>query len=201
MARTSIDLCNAALSKIGANAISSLTDVTREAEACAAEYELAVGAALTTPGGAPFRWSFASRQVSLAALSDTPAARWAKAWQLPDGCLAVHAITANDALIPFDLYGDGKVFTDDHDAVVCDHTYRVEEALWPGFFADCFASDLATRLALILNENAGLAQTIGKTIGWAGARAADSQQRTAQRLRATRLIAGRFGGRYGRWAR
>lgn len=200
MARSSIDLCNAALSLIGANAISSLSGSTREAEACSKAYELTVGAALTMPGGAPFRWSFASRQESLAALTDAPEARWSKAWQLPTACLAVHALTVADAPIAFALYGDNVACTDEWDTVVCDHTYRPDENLWPAFFADAFVYELAAVLAMALNENRDLSAQMAKMARWAGARNADSQQRTAPRLRATRLIAGRFGGRFGAWA-
>lgn len=196
MARTSIDLCNAALSLIGANQISSLSDNTREAEACSKAYELTVGASLTVPGGSPMRWSFATRQESLAALADVPVARWAKAWALPDGSLMVHAITSGDAPIVFDIMGDGTVLTDEHDAVVCDHTYRPAEALWPAPFANAFVYELAAVLAMALNENRDLAKTMAGMAAWPGARNADSQQHTAHRLRATRLTSGRFGGRF-----
>ena len=192
MARTPLDVCNAALTLIGANAIAAFDDGSTEGVAAGQLYENCVGFALLTPGGSPMRWSFATRQERLAALTDTPAGRWTKAWQMPALQLKIHAVTENDAPIAFAIYGD-KIFTNDHTDLICDHTFRVHESLWPADFADAVSREMAARLALALNENADLAAEIRKGLFWSGVRTADSQQRTSRRLRATRLRSARFG--------
>lgn len=199
MARTKIDIANAALTMVGADAIAAFDDGSTEGVAVGLLYENCVGAALLTPGGQPMRWSWATRQQALARLSDTPEGRWDVAWQLPALCLKVHAITENDANIPFAIYAN-KVFTNEHASLVCDHTFRVDESLWPMDFADAVSRDLAGRLAMALNENAELAAEIRRGLNWGGVRTSDSQQHTSRRLRASRLVSARF-GRSGRWAR
>lgn len=192
MARSNIDVCNAALTLIGANAIAAFDDGSVEGVACGQLYENCVGAALLTPGGSPMRWSFATRQERLAPLTDAPAGRWTKAWQMPSLALKVHAVTENDNPISFAIYAD-KIFTNHHDDLVCDHSFRVSESMWPADFADAVSREMAARLALALNENADLAAEIRKGLFWSGVRTADSQQRTSRRLRTTRLRAARFG--------
>lgn len=192
MARTKIDVANAALTLIGANAIATFDDGSTEGVAVGLLYENCVGSALLTPGGQPMRWSWATRQEALARLGDTPVGRWAVAWSLPATCLKVHAVTENDQPIPFAIYGN-KVFTDEHTALICDHTFRVDESLWPMDFADALSRDLAWRLALALNENADLASEIRRGLSWGGVRTSDSQQHTSRRFRARRLTSARFG--------
>lgn len=190
MLLTDIDVCNQALTLCGGARISSLEDGTAEAEQCAAHYETTVRAALTAPGGAPFRWSFASRQDTLARLAAVPAGRWAYAYQMPTESLAAHGATQNDSLIAYAIYGD-KLFTDAEGPIVLDHSFRAAETGWPPFFVEAIVAALARKLALALNRDGDLAKIV--TPDWQGARTADSQQRTALRIRATRLTAARFG--------
>lgn len=192
MARTPLDVCNAALALIGANPIATFDDGSVEGVACGQLYENCVGFSLLTPGGSPMRWSFATRQERLAPLADTPEGRWSKAWAMPSSNLKIHAVTENDTPIAFAIYGD-KIFTDQHDDLICDHAFRTHESLWPADFADAVSREMAARLALALNENADLAAEIRKGLFWSGVRTADSQQRTSRRLRATRLRSARFG--------
>lgn len=192
MPRTKFDVCNAALAMVGANAVAAFDDGSTEGVVCGQLYENLVGKALLTPGGSPMRWSFASRQERLAPLLATPEGRWAKAWQTPALCLKIHAITENGHNVPFALYGD-KIFTDQHTDLICDHSFRPDESLWPPDFADAVSHEMAHRLAMALNENADLAAELRRTMNWDGVRTADSQQRTSRRLRATRLRSARFG--------
>lgn len=192
MARTKIDIANAALTLVGADAIAAFDDGSTEGATVGLLYENCVGAALLTPGGSPMRWSWATRQERLAPLTDTPEGRWSMAWQFPALALKLHAVTENDAPIRYAVYGN-KIFTDDHTDLICDHTFRVDESLWPADFADAVSRDLAMRLAMALNENADLATEIRRGLSWAGVRTSDSQQRTSRRLRSSRLTSARFG--------
>jgi len=191
MAQTSIDICNQALALVGGEAISAFDDGSNEGAQCGKLYETVVRAALTNPGNTPFRWSFASRQEPLARLVATPDARWPAGWQTPVLCLQIHAVTDADTPVRFAIYGD-KIFTDEHTELVCDHTFRAEEAAWPAFFEAEVVTDLARKLAMALREDPELAAELRRSSNWAGARTADSQQRTSQRLRFTRLKLQRF---------
>lgn len=192
MARTKIDIANAALTLVGADPIAAFDDGSTEGSTVGLLYENCVGSALLTPGGSPMRWSWATRQERLAPLTDTPEGRWSKAWQFPALALKLHAVTENDSPIRYAVYGN-KIFTDDHTDLICDHTFRVDESLWPADFADAVSRDLAMRLAMALNENADLATEIRRGLSWSGVRTSDSQQHSSRRFRATRLTSARFG--------
>jgi hypothetical protein len=189
MLLTDIDVCNQALALCGADRIDSFDAGTAEAIQCSAHYETTVRACLTAPGGKPMRWSFATRQDTLAKVAGSPVGRWEHGYQLPTGCLQVHAVLDNDVPVAFAIYGD-KVMTDVDGALVIDHTFRAGTNLWAPFFTDALVAQLARKLALALNRDAELARIVSPD--WQGARTADSQQRTARRIRATRLIGARF---------
>ncbi|MCK8787095.1 hypothetical protein M0638_22220 [Roseomonas sp. NAR14] len=203
MPDTAIDIANRALARVGADDIVSLDDDSAEGRACQREYEGVVREALTVPGGAPYRWRFASKQALLTRLQDTPPGRWAYAYQDPSDVLAVHAVTQGDVPVTYDRYDD-KVFTDALTSaagdLVMDYTFRPNEAMWPGYFTAGVVRDLAVKLAIGLREDTSLARMVAQTFDWAGARRADSQGQTARRLLGHgRLIPARFGGRFGRW--
>jgi hypothetical protein len=192
MILSDIDICNQALTLCGGSTISSLSDGSAEAVQCGQHYETTVRACLTAPGGAPFRWSFASRQEQLSRLADTPADRWTYAYQLPPEMLAAHGAVQNGHLVEYAIYGD-KLFTDAEGPIVLDHSFRAEASAWPPFFVEAVVATLATKLALALNRDGDLAKLVRPD--WQGARTADSQQRTAMRMRATRLTSARFTSR------
>jgi hypothetical protein len=201
MAFTKIDIGNQALSMVGSPAIASFEDGSAEGEALTNAYEMVVGTALTAPGGAPMRWSFATTQEALTKLAAAPLARFAFAYQAPPAMLRIHSLTQNSAVLRFGVQGD-QIQCDEDNAttpVILDYTFRAQEETWPPDFAGCVAHELAARLALSLNENRGLANTLAATVRWQGARTADSQGRSSPRLRATRLINARFSGRGSRW--
>lgn len=198
MSRSKIDVANEALGMVGADRIAAFDDGSAEGEQVSAHYETLVGKALLTPGGAPFRWSFATRQEPLTLLSDPPEARWTHAYQMPVDCLRLHAVTQHRWPIEFATHGD-RILTDTAGPLVADYTVRAAEEEWPLDFLAAVVGELAARLAMSLNENADLAANIARGIDWRGVRAGDSQARSSRRLRATRLTSARYGGGGSRW--
>jgi len=195
MPRTAIDICNRALNLVGADRISSLTDESDEAITCATHYEDTLRAALTMPGGKPFRWSFAKTQRELSRLASAPIARFACAWQIDPALLEIHAILVNDVPIEFDRLND-KVFCDADAGVVAEGTYQPEEPSLSAAFVEALALELASKFAMAMKENEGQSEYFARLArdAWAGARSADSQARSSRRLRANRLRSARFGG-------
>lgn len=197
MNQSNIDVANQALSMIGNEEISAFDDGSAEAKAVANCYETTVGAALLSPGGAPFRWSFATRQDLLAQLLADPTARWDHAFQIPTLCLRLHAVTKGGYPIAYGIHGD-HIVADTAGPLVADYTYRAPENVWPADFLRCVVGELAAQLAMSMNEDKDLAATIAKRIGWQGVRTADSQARSSPRLRASRLTSARHGGHWSR---
>lgn len=195
MARSDIDICNRALVRVGSDiAIASLTDTSAEATVCAREYPETLAAALTVPGGRPYRWSFATSQKALTRLSDTPVARYAYAWQIEPDVLMLHAVLVDNLPIEYARLDD-KVFCDAAERVVAEYTFTPAPPAFSPPFTDALTTDLAARLAAGLNRDLELSEKLRREAmdQWAAARSADSQARTSRRIRANRLRAARFG--------
>ena len=86
MATTVVEICNIALSRIGAKKIQSLDDTSKEAEECNLHYENARDATLRD-----FDWSFARKRADLAVLTDTFTG-WTYAYQLPSDYIMARKI-------------------------------------------------------------------------------------------------------------
>lgn len=78
MALTSVSICNMALTRIGANRISSLTQDTENARIANLIYDFIVDGVL-----ASYAWPCASTRARLAQLTSTPAYEYAYQYQLP----------------------------------------------------------------------------------------------------------------------
>lgn len=195
MPRTAIDICNRALARVGADDITSLTGSGAEARACNREYEETLLAALTAPGGRPFRWGFAKAQAALSRAADTPVGRWSYAWQVPPDALMLDAVLVGGYPIAFDRLDD-LIFCEAESDVVAEYAFRPEPDALPSYFVEALTTELAAKLALGLNRDDKLAATLERSaMGlWAAARSAEGQARTTRRIRAGRLLAGRFGG-------
>lgn len=195
MPRTAIDICNRALTIIGADDIASLTDEGTEARACQREYAELLGEALEAPGMAPYRWAFATAQAVLSRLAAEPLARYSAAYQLPADMKLLHAVMVGSRPIPFAQLDD-MIYCDaaDTDEVVVEYTFYPDPSAFPAYFVGPFTTDLASRLAVSVTRDLELAAKLeAKAVRqWAGARAVGSQARTSRRIRATRLTSARF---------
>lgn len=193
MPRTKIDVGNAALARVGADRIAAFDDGSAEGAQVSMHYEVVVGQALTNPGGAPFRWSFATMQTPLAKLEAAPWGRWLYAFQQPPDMLRLHAVTLDGRPVRHTIHQD-RILTDEDGGLIADYTFRADEGSWtPDFFANV-VQELAAVLAIGLNNDTALAQALARGVQWPGSRTGDSQARSPQRLRATRLTSARFGG-------
>lgn len=190
MAISRIDVANRALKRIGAEPIASFEDETVQASQVAGEYETLLSEALQLR-----RWRFATAEATLVRLLDTPQSdRWEFAYQLPVGLIDLHNVTQSGIPVEYDVLSD-KVFTDAQGPLVAEYSFRPEERLWPGLFLGAFTSELASVLAVGMLDNDEKADFELKRAQrqWPRAFLADSQQRTARKLRTPGLIAVRRG--------
>ena len=171
---------------IGAEPITSFTDGSTESLVASNLYEDICRSALQN-----CRWRFATDQRVLNRLTDAPTGRYDLAYQLPNNNLIVHAITVNDNLVEYQIYGD-MVYADTNtsDTVIADYTFRQTEENFPAYFtialqyalSVAFASAIA-RDSTMINQMSALAnQAMMK------ARSVDSQQQTTRKLVSTRFI-------------
>jgi len=180
VANSAVDIAARALTLIGANPITSFSDTSTEATVANNMYEDVAQAALCAS-----RWRFATNQAVLNLLSDAPTGRFDRAYQLPSDMLMLHALTVNDLVVEYTVYGD-KAYADlsATDQVVADYSFRANEQDWPSYFtltveyqlAAIFASSIARDEALtkMMDDKASMLM--------AKARNLDSQQQTTRKL-------------------
>jgi len=180
VANSAIDIAARALTLIGANPITSFDDVSTEALIANNMYEDMAQAALVNT-----RWRFATNQAQLNLLSDTPTGRFDRAYQLPSNLLMLHAVTVNDNIIEYSIYGD-KIFTNTSasDVVIADYTFRANEIDWPSYFTLAVEYQLASVFASSIARDDGLTKLMDDKAEFlmAKARNLDGQQQTTRRL-------------------
>ena len=186
IANSGIDICSRALILIGADPITSFDDGSTESLVAVNMYEDVARASLVNS-----RWRFATNQATLNLLSAAPTGRYDKAYQLPSDMLMLHAVTVNDLLIEYQLYGD-KVFADTNttDVVVADYSFRALEQNWPSYFSIAVEYALAVVFATSIARDSTLAQLMQNQAAnaMAKARSLDSQQQTSRKLTTSRFI-------------
>jgi len=188
-ANSPVDIASRALILIGAEPITSFGDGTTESLITSNLYEDVAQTALVNA-----RWRFATNQSVLNLLTDAPTGRYDKAYQLPTGTLMVHAVTINDNVTDYQIYGS-KIYADtaDTDSVVADYTYRASEVDWPSYFSLAVEYALAVPLSFSLARDANLASLMQQqaTALMAKARSIDSQQQTSRKLITSRFLTNR----------
>ena len=179
-ANSAIDIAARALTLIGANPISSFSDVSTEALIANNMYEDVAQASLCQT-----RWRFATNQAVLNQLTNEPTGRFSVAHQLPVDSIMVHAITVSDLLIIYSIYGD-KVFSDASttDELVVDYSFRADEITWPSYFTLAVEYQLAAIFASSIARDDTLTQVMEAKAErlMAKARNLDSQQQTTRKL-------------------
>jgi hypothetical protein len=182
VANSAIDIASRALVLIGAEPITSFDSSSTEALVASNMYEDTVRATLATA-----RWRFATEQAVLNQLTDTPTGRFDIAHQLPSDLLILHAVTINDRLIEYTVYGD-KVFSDSttNDTLIADYTFRAEEVNFPSYFSLALQYSLASIFATSIARDDRLMQIMETK-----ARNLDSQQQTTRKLSTSRFITDR----------
>ena len=188
-ANSAIDIASRALVLIGAEPITAFGSSSTESLVATNMYEDTVRATLSSA-----RWRFASEQAVLAAVGSDPTGRFDKAHQLPTNVLVLHAVTVNDNLVNYTVYGD-KVFSNvaTADTVVADFTFRQVESEFPSYFSLALEYTLATIFATAIARSSTLARLMNEqtTLLMAKARNLDAQQQTTRKLSTSRFITDR----------
>lgn len=186
VANSDIDIAAAALILIGADPITSFTETSTEALVASNIYEDIVQSALCAS-----RWRFAANQQELNRLTDTPTGRYDIAYRLPSDLLMLHALTVNDNIIEYNVYGD-LAYTNGAitDKVIADYTIRVGEEKFPSYFILAVEYALASAFAVSIARDDGLAAILERKAQqlMQQARTLDSQQQTTRKLTTSRFI-------------
>jgi len=145
-----ISICNSALIKLGANRITALTETSKEARLCNAQYEVVRDRLLQS-----HPWNFAIKRIALNKLSEVPAFGWDGYYQLPTDYLRVLTVFPD---YPFEVEGD-RVLSDAGDVSIRYMYSATDPSKYPPRFAEALAYELAKELSYALvQSNAQQAQ-------------------------------------------
>ncbi|HWL81357.1 MAG TPA: hypothetical protein VNR89_10405 [Roseomonas sp.] len=188
MALSALVLCSRALLKIGAQPIASFDEGTAEAEVAAHLYPLVCDALLSA-----HPWSFATGQMELPRLVETPHADYAYAYQLPPDFLRV--LSAGDGGRGRGLeyrLNENRLHTN-APQVTLTYLFRPAESGFPAFFASALVARLAAEFCIPLTESSSRTEMLHRLAEaeFRRARLADSQQNTARAVEDFPLIAAR----------
>ena|SRR3990167_9759470 len=194
MAYTKFQICSRALTRIGANPISSFDDSSAltESRVAGREWDQFVEALLSE-----HRWGFARKEKTLDHLTTATNVRYTELWQLPSDMLDLHGIflvnsAGDDIPIPFERMED-KIATDydENNTLYARYTFKASEGLWPPYFVEVVTEGLEAIFAGAIKRDSELAETIRKRwreITKPKARNIDSQGQTARSFPTSRLI-------------
>jgi hypothetical protein len=156
MASSDTDICNSALSKVGARRIISLTDDLEEARICSDLYPVRRDMLLRS-----HPWRFAVTRVELAPVVDVPLFDFSNAFQLPPDCLRV--LNTNQ---PYN-----SRWKEENGLILCftptlmiQYIYRnTDVSKWDANFCEVLSYDLAKEICFPLTQNASLKQDLEAT--------------------------------------
>lgn len=153
-----VEICNRALSWLGAKRISSLTETTRNAEICNIHFALDRDDLLSG-----FPWVFARQRVSLAQLTNDRTGEWEYKYQMPDNMARLEWINNAELALLLEQAGQNKnaayalvgdvVYTN-VESVTCEYTEKVtDSSLFPAHFAKALSWRLASSIVVPITQD------------------------------------------------
>ncbi len=189
MSLSNIELCSAALVKLGAEGISSFSDGTAEADVAGTLYDIVRDGLF---GVHP--WSFATAHAELVQLPSAPLTDFQYAFELPADF--IKALSAGD-----ECRGRGAVYQvigrevhTNYEEITFAYIKRADEADFPAYFVSALVNRLAAEFCLPLTENASRSELLFKVADTELklAKLIDSQQDTPPRVEDFTLIEARL---------
>lgn len=144
-ATTAVEICNAALGRLGVETITALADSNPRARLCNILYDKRRDALLRM-----HPWNFASKRASLTVDPTAPAYGYARRFPVPTDCLHVRTMDTE--------YGweveNGYILTDDTECLIKYTMEITDVTLFDTCFAEVLAIDLAHEMCMPLTGSA-----------------------------------------------
>lgn len=183
---TAVQICNMALSHLGKNSITSLTESTTEAQKCNLFYSQVVDSVLQSAF-----WNFAKMTEAGTELADETVPGYDFLYQKPSKCLFVRKVFVPDAedvnnpdpyeVVMSPTTKQTAIASNLEDAYIC-YTYQITDpTAFPAIFVEAVALKLAASMAQVLVGDYSLAQRLSQA--YSGVMA------EARRLNATEDVA------------
>jgi hypothetical protein len=188
MPLTAVELCGAALLKIGAQPIAAFEDETVEAACARRLYPITRDALLSV-----HPWSFTLAQARLVPEGTAPVADYAHAFPLPPDHLRTLSVGAGERSRGLVYRVQGALILCDAEAVTLAYQRRVDENELPAFFLPALVARVAAELCIPLTESTSRAVELLRLAEaeLKVARLIDSQQATPQRFEDFTLVEAR----------
>jgi hypothetical protein len=205
MAASSVDICNQALSWLGADLITSLSDNSAEAKTCLANYDLLRDAVMEVR-----EWTFAIQRLSLPPMVRAPVYGYSKQFLVPSSVIRVLSVPDSptsgstvglngggaDWLQDVEFWRmesqpEGRVILADRQTLVIRAIVRVtNEALWSPTFLQAFAARMAAEIAMPLTESRQLQSDMHELYAakLRDAAAMDGMQGRVEKIRSDYLV-------------
>jgi len=185
MALNDIDLCARALIRLGAAPITTFNDNSAESEIAGALYPTIRDAILSS-----YPWTFATGQIELTRLNESPLSDYAYAHALPNDFLRAISAGSHAQSQGMDYRINRNQLHCNYDRVVLTYIFRPEEEETPPFFDMVLISRLAAEFCIPITESTSRATAMYKIADQelARARSVDAMQDTPSRIKDFTLV-------------
>lgn len=189
MPLTDVELCAAALLKLGARAIDGFDDPTVEAECARRLYPLVRDGLLVA-----HPWSFTLAAARLTPEPEPPLADFRRGFALPADHLRTISAGVGQTARGLTYRIQGAKLLADAEEVTVAYQRRTGETMFPAFFVQALVARLAAEFCIPVTEGTARAGELVQLaeIELRRARLADSQQATPRRLEDFTLIEARY---------
>jgi len=190
MAVSKTSICNAALTKIGGNLITSIDDDSVEARLCKERFDQVLDMLLED-----HEWNFAMVRASLALLSSTPDWGYDYEFQLPSNPYCLRVVEVED---DYEYKIEGRKLLSDEDTINIKYVKRIDDLteLSPEFI-ESLTYSLAMELDYYINGSLGMKQMLDQEfmVVYRKAKTRDANQGTPKEQDTFSWISFRTSGR------
>ena len=190
-----VSICNLALSWLGTNPITALTDDTVEAKICLANYDAARDAVLEDRN-----WTFAIERMILTPMVDTPAFGYSKQFLIPARVRRIISVS-NGGAIGSNVMGTEIDWQKEQNTIVANETTvyvkavadQKDPARYPATFVHALAARMAAEMSIPLTHSAKLQQSMWQLYDskLKASSGSDGRQGKREQTEATRLTSAR----------
>jgi hypothetical protein len=145
----SVDICNQALSQVGASRVTAVDGSTEEGTQCKLHYLACLKKVLTER-----HWTFATGRRELAQSTTPPAYGYTYSYTLPADCLRVRKASNEDGEQYKDWVAEGRAVSTNEDTCFVEYTrFEQDSSVYSGPFEAALVYLLASRLAIPLVQS------------------------------------------------
>ena len=153
-AQSGVEICSMALTRLGANPITSFSQDTAEAIIANENYAAVRGQLLGS-----HHWSFATGTFTLSQVANGAIEPYDYAYQLPADLFRLIAVKKSGTPISYQRYDD-KILCDEESPVDAHYTRAVAENYWPPYFVEAAVSRMEALFALGLLSKSTLHKSL-----------------------------------------